>query len=194
LSDEVSRSRRLIAQAQRDAEIERLMELLPQGHGSGLDADMVDGQHASELIAKSRGAVGGGGGGGGTTVVNAAFFLGFLNASKSGASVSYFPLGYITESGNEAVVAAPIGTCKFLKVYVQVRQNTLLDGPCVITLRVDGADTLLTVTIPAGETGLFTATADVEVSENSLVCYKNDTSGSMGGIIGYTISWKVQSS
>ncbi len=50
-----------------------LLALLPQGAGSGLDADMVDGLHASEIIAKA--AVKGpvvvervGGGGGGTNV------------------------------------------------------------------------------------------------------------------------------
>jgi hypothetical protein len=45
-------------------ESEELLEKLPQGHGSGLDADMVDGLHASEIIARAPGKGGGGGGGG----------------------------------------------------------------------------------------------------------------------------------
>ena len=65
MSEELNRSKRLIAAAQRDQRIEELLALLPQGHGSGLDADMVDGQHAVELLAKMRGGFGGGGSGGG---------------------------------------------------------------------------------------------------------------------------------
>jgi hypothetical protein len=34
------------------AEREQLLEKLPQGHGSGLDADTVDGLHAAEIISK----------------------------------------------------------------------------------------------------------------------------------------------
>jgi hypothetical protein len=48
-----------------DAEKSRkLLERLPQGHGSGLDADMVDGLHAAEILGKARGSGGGGGGSG----------------------------------------------------------------------------------------------------------------------------------
>ena len=48
-----------------DAEAKKrleLLELLPQGHGSGLDADMVDGLHAVEILARAPGKGGGGGG------------------------------------------------------------------------------------------------------------------------------------
>jgi hypothetical protein len=48
-----------------DAEKSReLLESLPQGHGSGLDADMVDGLHAAEILGKARVSSGGGGGSG----------------------------------------------------------------------------------------------------------------------------------
>jgi len=40
---------------------EGLLEMLPQGHGSGLDADTVDGLHAIEIIGKGQSAGGGGG-------------------------------------------------------------------------------------------------------------------------------------
>jgi hypothetical protein len=53
-----------------DAEKSReLLESLPQGHGSGLDADMVDGLHAAEILAKARVSGGGGGGGSGEGMV-----------------------------------------------------------------------------------------------------------------------------
>ena len=41
-----------------------LFKLLPQGPGSGLNADMVDGLHADEIIAKAKPLYAGGGGGG----------------------------------------------------------------------------------------------------------------------------------
>jgi len=51
-----------------DAEKSReLLESLPQGHGSGLDADMVDGLHAAEILGKAH--VSGGGGGSGEGMV-----------------------------------------------------------------------------------------------------------------------------
>ena len=53
-----------------DAEKSReLLESLPQGHGSGLDADMVDGLHAAEILGKARVSGGGGGGGSGEGMV-----------------------------------------------------------------------------------------------------------------------------
>ena len=75
MSEELNRSRRLIAQAQRSAKAEELLELLPQGHGSGLDADMVDGKHAVELIAMGRGGSTGSSGGGGNIIEFASFTL-----------------------------------------------------------------------------------------------------------------------
>ena len=60
---EVLRRSRALLQAERASkEREELLEKLPQGHGSGLDADMVDGLHAFEIIAKGRASGGGGGG------------------------------------------------------------------------------------------------------------------------------------
>jgi hypothetical protein len=63
----IEQSKRLL-RFHADAEKSReLLESLPQGHGSGLDADMVDGLHAAEILAKAR--VSGGGGGSGESMV-----------------------------------------------------------------------------------------------------------------------------
>jgi hypothetical protein len=60
----IEQSKRLL-RFHADAEKSReLLERLPQGHGSGLDADMVDGLHAAEILAKARVSGGGGGGSG----------------------------------------------------------------------------------------------------------------------------------
>jgi hypothetical protein len=58
----LERNRRLVQFAEKAKKSQELLEALPQGHGSGLDADMVDGFHANELIGKGRSGGGGGGG------------------------------------------------------------------------------------------------------------------------------------
>jgi len=67
LSDaaEVLKRNRDLLRAHKDSEeSEQLLAKLPQGHGSGLNADTVDGLHAAEIIAKAPGKGGGGGGSG----------------------------------------------------------------------------------------------------------------------------------
>ena len=61
----LKRNQKLVEMAEKAKKSEELLEALPQGHESGLDADMVDGFHARELIAKGQSAGGGGGAGAG---------------------------------------------------------------------------------------------------------------------------------
>lgn len=56
------RNRELLESRKRDMKGQELLELLPQGHGSGLDADTVDGLHAAEIMARAPGKGSGGGG------------------------------------------------------------------------------------------------------------------------------------
>ena len=65
----LEKTRRLLADHARAQESEELLDKLPQGHGSGLDADMVDGLHAAEILGKARVSGGGGGGGSGEGMV-----------------------------------------------------------------------------------------------------------------------------
>jgi len=60
----IAKSKALVAEHARSQAAQGLLEILPQGPGSGLDADMVDGLHAAEIISKAaiRGSGGGGGG------------------------------------------------------------------------------------------------------------------------------------
>jgi hypothetical protein len=62
-AEALAKSRRLLGQIQDERLKEKILEVLPQGHGSGLDADLLDGLHAAEILAKMR-VFGGGGGGG----------------------------------------------------------------------------------------------------------------------------------
>jgi hypothetical protein len=60
----LKRNRALLRAHKETEESEQLLEKLPQGHGSGLNADLVDGLHAAEIIARAPGKGGGGGGSG----------------------------------------------------------------------------------------------------------------------------------
>jgi len=62
---EIKRTKQLIALHTKTNKGKALLKELPQGHGSSLDSDTVDGLHAVEIIAKGQAAGGGGGGGGG---------------------------------------------------------------------------------------------------------------------------------
>ena len=66
---QIDRGNRLIKlhnERKRKREAQELLEKLPQGEGSGLDADKLDGLHAEELIEKARIIVPASGSGGGT--------------------------------------------------------------------------------------------------------------------------------
>jgi len=69
----IAKNKALIAAHARSEAAKGLLEMLPQGHGSGLDADMVDGLHAAEIIAKAAvrgtGSTGGGGSNGNATLI-----------------------------------------------------------------------------------------------------------------------------
>lgn len=65
-ANEIARAKTLLASIEKERLRELILEILPQGHGGDLNADLLDDLHASEIIAAARGlgAVGGGGGGG----------------------------------------------------------------------------------------------------------------------------------
>lgn len=60
----LARNRRLLESAKRGQRAEELLRDLPQGHGSGLNADTVDNLHAVQIIAKAQAGMRSGGGGG----------------------------------------------------------------------------------------------------------------------------------
>jgi hypothetical protein len=50
----VKRARELADERDRDVKGEELLKQLPQGEGSGLDADTVDGLHMSEIVEETK--------------------------------------------------------------------------------------------------------------------------------------------
>jgi len=95
-------------------------------------------------------------------------------------------LGYRgPSSGNEAYTQVRLyghsHTLRNLRVYVSAN-TTLADS--TVTLRANGADTSLSVTVPAGQTGEFENTSVVaELSAGSRVCYKVFAGAGGTGII-----------
>ena len=59
------------------------------------------------------------------------------------------------------------GTFKKLKLRVRINQ---LVADTTISLRVNGVDTGMSITVPAGVTGIFDNTTEVSVAVNDLVC------------------------
>ena len=67
------------------------------------------------------------------------------------------------------------------KLAVRITNNTINTGTSTFTLRKNGVDTALSVSIPAGNNGTFTDTTDtVTVGPNDDICYKFTISGSTG--------------
>jgi len=81
------------------------------------------------------------------------------------------------------------GTFKKLRVYVRANG---LNQDVKIALRVNGSDSALVVTIPAGTTGNFTSTADVAVADDDLVGLRlyADTAPTSGAA---DIGWSIDS-
>lgn len=65
VSEVLERTKRLLRDRKDSEESQQLLVKLPQGHGSGLNADTVDGMHAAEILAKAPGKGGGGSSGAG---------------------------------------------------------------------------------------------------------------------------------
>lgn len=101
----------------------------------------------------------------------------FSAASWSSSNPIYtMPLGsqYANTSVNGteslAVITAPFRMqFDVPQVYVVSNSSTVA---CVATLRVNGADTGVTITVPVGVTGWITGTGSYEVSPGDLVCWR----------------------
>ena len=72
----------------------------------------------------------------------------------------------------------PTSTVTFAAIWIT---NNTLDQDATFTLRKNGAGTAMTVTIPAGNTGEFTATGSILVADGDLLDYEYDASTSTVG-------------
>jgi hypothetical protein len=95
---------------------------------------------------------------------------------------------------DEARARVPVVDNGYLpSLRVSLVENTM-DGPCVVTVYVNGAPTTLSVTVPAGTSGYYTSFDRVDVSAGDLVSVYVDTSGAtaggagLGGTVEYYLS------
>lgn len=95
--------------------------------------------------------------------------------------IAYASLNEDTLS-SEVASQTPSPPCTFQEMKVRIRGNTMIDNT-VFTLRVNGVNTALTLTVPAGANGTFTVQASVSVADNDLVCLQIDASASAAGQI-----------
>jgi hypothetical protein len=183
MGEELARSRRLIQSIQDEQLKEKILEVLPQGHGSGLDADLLDGLHAAEILAKARvGVPSGGGGGGGTTVINQAKnYFGAVSRDVWAIGVWFSALNDPNWTDTETSHQAPMSKGKFTKLKLYVASCNW-DVGVTVTLRKNGLDTTLTIFIPGGTIDLILEDdREVEIADNDLVDLLINTAGNLSG-------------
>ena len=107
--------------------------------------------------------------------------FGFIPLAQGAGVTSYFAFHYPLPHATEPPAQVAIVAGKFIKLKVYAFLNTV-NGPTTMVLRVNGADTALTITVLAGVTGIFTVEADVPVNEDDLVNYRLTTGGTTGAV------------
>jgi len=138
-------------------------DAFPWGSGGGLNVDLLDGKHASEIGGVCK------------------CLMGFMYVSRTYNSSGYFALNCsstfgATESDFQASI--PAGTLKGIRIRCSFNN---LNGTATITLRRNGANAY-SVTYNAGETGVKTVYADVACAVGDLLNWSYTIAGSSGSI------------
>lgn len=103
--------------------------------------------------------------------------------SDSGGVRYFVPSGpsFLNQGGNiNNQFSLPTGG-KFLSLAVNPGANAFEGGATLVTLLVNGADTPLQVSIPAGSTAVKTVAAEVPLVAGDLVTLRVDTTAATGG-------------
>lgn len=116
----------------------------------------------------------------------------------SSASIGVGPTGFLVPEGlwGDVTVIA----LESLGQYVAPKAGTIsrikgkifaniLDDTTTITLRINGVDTALTVTIPAGSTADFTIPGSVAVAEDDLISWRVVRPSTVGSLSGLRITY-----
>ena len=107
--------------------------------------------------------------------------FGYFNQFQTSGLTRYISLNGEDQVVLEAEAQTPIIAGLFTEIKVRCGANTA-NFNTTITLRVNGVNTLLTVTIGPAATGTFIARANVPVAENDLVCWLVVTAGGAGTV------------
>ena len=70
------------------------------------------------------------------------------------------------------------GTLK--KLLIDVQGHNTGTNPVAVTVRINGVDTLLLLSVPVDTTGIFSADVDIAVAEDDLVSVEVDNTGNSG--------------
>lgn len=107
------------------------------------------------------------------------------NVSIPGATTKYTSLFGSVAFGSEVQVHAPwsrAGTFKSMRIYIRVAQGN--SGTLVVTLRKNGANTALAVTVPiSGAAGVYATTADVSIAQGDTVGIKIDNNAGVDSVL-----------
>lgn len=114
---------------------------------------------------------------------------GYWYATQINALVRFYALNSYRAFGAEAVQQTASPPCTMQEMKVQVQTNTL-NADATFTFRLNGADTALTLTVPAGATGIFTVQASVPIADNDLVCLLVNTALAGAGVIYFNPSFR----
>lgn len=91
---------------------------------------------------------------------------------------------------NEGLVAIPIPAAGHLTALAVSVFSNGLTGPAIFTVRVNGIDTPLQITVPAVTNGVQLLNSDVGVFAGDLVALGIDVSSVTGGIMSFTSSYQ----
>ncbi len=128
----------------------------------------------------------GGGGAANTFVIGCNIFDIIADSTAEFSAPFSAQLLAIAEDQRQTVM--PVA-CTAKNIVIEIDANTNADAT-VFTLRVNGADTALTVSVAAGTSGTFVFDADVSIAEEDLVSCEGDNSLNTGTI--RWASWSVE--
>ncbi len=100
--------------------------------------------------------------------------FGMMLQGALGNVVSWYHVQGPYAFSSEAEVQTPLCAGTLKKFVINVIANPYTEGSVVITIRKNGADTALTLTVGFGDTGIYTIASDVAVADNDLIAVKID--------------------
>ena len=103
----------------------------------------------------------------------------FPSTSINGNQTVYVAWHGVYTSANEPSAQILMPKCKVKKIELYVYSNTI-GGNTTITLRKNGEDTGVSITIQSGGTGRYSTTCDIDFNENDLLSIRIDLGGTPG--------------
>ena len=134
---------------------------------TNLNADLLDGKHASEV-----------------GFVDHIAFITYVSMAST-HETRFVSISYGSYSATESLTQVPVVAGKIVKIKVRVCLNSF-DGTCVFSLRKNDADVAdSSITFDAWETTTKTLSLSATVAENDLVNWKIVENATLGTLIAF---------